>query len=93
MREKLKKKSEIFSKFFLVSGKSHSDKKCKRGLWEFLNIHSFAKKEKIEGGPFGDIEKVCEKSLTKLKYPAQKIFGQGRDSNPRPSAWQASKKA
>ena len=45
----------------------------------------------MKGGPFGDIKKICEKSLTKPKKPAQKKFDQGRDSNPRPSAWQTSK--
>ena len=46
----------------------------------------------MKGGPFGDIKKNCEKSLTKpKKKPAQKKFDQGRDSNPRPSAWQTSK--
>ena len=30
----------------------------------------------IEEGPFADIEKICQKSLTKPKYSAQKI-GQG----------------
>ena len=41
--------------------------------------------KKMKGGPFGDIKKTEEKSLTKPKKPAQKIFGQWRDSNPRPS--------
>ena len=45
----------------------------------------------MKRGPFGDILKNCEKSLTKPKKTAQKIFGHGRDSNPRPSAWQTSK--
>ena len=37
-------KIENFSEIFLVSGKSHSAEKCNSGaLWEFLNIHSFAK--------------------------------------------------
>ena len=33
--------------------KSHNAENCKRGLFEILNIHSFAKFQKIEGGPFG----------------------------------------
>ena len=38
----------FFSKFFEVSGKSHSAEKCKRGtLWDFLNIHSVAKYQKL----------------------------------------------
>ena len=41
----------IFFSFFEVSGKSHSAEKCKRGtLWDFLNIHSVAKDQKIDGG-------------------------------------------
>ena len=28
----------------------------------------------MKGGPFGDINKLCEKSVTKPKKPAQKIF-------------------
>ena len=47
----------------------------------------------MEGGLFGDIKKFAKKSLRKPKKPAQKTFGQVRDSNPRPSAWQTSKKA
>ena len=49
--------------------------------------------ENNEAGPFGDIEKIAKKSLTKPKKHAQKIFGQGRDSNPRSSAWQTKKGA
>ena len=51
----------------------------------------FCKIGKNEGGPLKTFEKVAKKSLTKPKKPAQKIFGDGRDSNPRPSAWQTSK--
>ena len=28
----------------------------------------------MKGGPFGDILKICEKSITKPKKPAQKYF-------------------
>ena len=45
----------------------------------------------MKGGPFGDIKKICEKSLTKPEKTCTKKFDQGRDSNPRPSAWQTSK--
>ena len=45
----------------------------------------------MKGGPFGDIKKICEKNLTKPKKTCTKKFDQGRDSNPRPSAWQTSK--
>ena len=41
----------FFDFIFEVSGKSHSTEKCKRGtLWDFLNIHSVAKYQKIDGG-------------------------------------------
>ena len=78
-----------FFEIFLVSGKSHSAEKGKRRtLWEYLNIHFFAK---IEGGPLETFKKFAKKSLTKLKYSAQKVFGQFRDSNTLPFAWQTSK--
>ena len=67
VRKKLEK-NQNFLKFFLVSGKSHSAKKCKRGLF---------------GSP--------QQSLTKPNKTCTKMFGHGRDSNPRPSAWQTSK--
>ena len=44
----------------------------------------------MKGGPFGDIKKICEKSH-KAEKNLHKKFDQGRDSNPRPSAWQTSK--
>ena len=46
----------------------------------------------MKGGPFGDIKKICEKKSHKAeKKTCTKKFDQGRDSNPRPSAWQTSK--
>ena len=46
----------------------------------------------MKGGPFGDIKKkLRKKSHQAEKKHAQKIFGHGRDLNPRPSAWQTSK--
>ena len=48
-----------FFPFFEVSGKSHSAEKCQRGtLWEFLNIQSVAKRQKLMGGT---IKKISEK--------------------------------
>ena len=49
---KIEKKNPIFFEFFFeVSGKSHSAEKCERGtLWDFLNIHSVAKYQKLMGG-------------------------------------------
>ena len=78
-----------FFRLFLVSGKSHMKKGT---LWEILTIHSFAQQKKMKGYPLEILKKFAKKSLTKLKNHAQKIFGQGRDSNPRSSAWQTSKK-
>ena len=47
---KIEKKIRFFSIFFEVSGKSHSAEKCKRGaLWDFLNMHSVAKYQKLMG--------------------------------------------
>ena len=55
--------SEFFRIFFEVSDKSHSAKKFKRGtLWDFLNIHSVAKYQKIDGGSFGATKKIREKN-------------------------------
>ena len=56
-------------------------------LWDFLNIHSVENIKKIEGGHL----KKCEKMSYKVEITCTKNFGQGRDSNPRPSAWQTSK--
>ena len=42
--------------------KSHSAEKCKRGtLWDFLNIHSVAKYQKIDGGTLWSNKKNQEK--------------------------------
>ena len=52
-----------FQIIFEVSGKSHSAEKCKRGtFWDFLNIHSVTKYQKIDGGPLGAIKKVSGKN-------------------------------
>ena len=45
----------------------------------------------MKGGPFGDIKEIAKKSLTKPKKIYTKKIGQGRVSNPCPSAWQTSK--
>ena len=44
----------------------------------------------MKGGPFGDIKKFAKKTH-KAEKNLRKKFDQGRDSNPRPSAWQTSK--
>ena len=49
--------------FVVLSKQSLSIEKCKR---EFLNIHSVAKHQKIEGGPL-ETKTICEKSRTKPK--------------------------
>ena len=46
----------------------------------------------MKGGPFGDMKKNCEKKSHKAGITCTKELVQGRDSNPRPSAWQTSKK-
>ena len=51
----------------------------------------FCKIKKIEGGPFGDIEKFRRKKSHKAEITCTKNFGHGQDSNQRPSAWQTSK--
>ena len=45
---------------------------------------------KNEGGPFGDIEKICKKKVTKQKI-LQKNFLVMGGTRTRPSAWQTSK--
>ena len=63
---------------FLVLGKSHSADKCKRGHLGVFEHPFFGKMEKNEGGPSGDIKKICEKSLTKSKTNLhKKNFGHG----------------
>ena len=69
---------------------SHSAEKSKRrDPLGFFNNRSVAKYQKMKGGIFGDMKKKCEKSH-KAEITCTKIFGQGQDSNPRPSAWQTS---
>ena len=59
----------------MVSRKSHSAETCKMGPFgSFLTSILLQNRQKMKGGPFGDI---CEKSLTKPKKIAQKNFGHG----------------
>ena len=53
---------EIFPNLFEVSGKLHIAEKCKGTLWDFLNIHSVAKYQKLMGGHFGAIKKFRKKN-------------------------------
>ena len=62
----------------MVLGKSHSADKCKRGHLGVFEHPFFGKMEKNEGGPSGDIKKICEKKSHKAENkPAQKKFGHG----------------
>ena len=56
-----------------------------------MNIHSFQNMKKMKGDPLESLKKLRKKSH-RAEKPAQKTFGQGRDSNPRPSAWQTLKR-
>ena len=44
----------------------------------------------MKAGIFGDMKKKLRKKSHKAEITCTKNFGQGRDSNPRPSAWQTS---
>ena len=55
----------------------------------FLTSILLQNTKKMKGGIFGDIKKIAKKN--KAEITCTKNFGQGRDSNPRPSAWQTSK--
>ena len=48
--------------------------------------------KKLKGDPLETLEKFAKKSH-KAKVTCTKNFGQGRDSNPRPSAWQRPQKS
>ena len=64
-----------FFRIFSKSPVSHiGPKNVKGGLWEFLNIRSFAKKKIFEGGPVGDIKKNCEKKFHKTEITCTKKF-------------------
>ena len=87
-REQKLKKNPIFYKYFVEF---------------FWSPVSRIVPKNVKEGPLGicehpffckiDIKKIGEKKSQSRKKPALKIFGQGRDSNPRPSAWQTFKKA
>ena len=62
-------------------------KNLKEGtLWDFLTFVLLQNTKKMNGRIFGDIKKIAKKSH-KAEITCTKNFGQGRDSNPRPSAW------
>ena len=63
------------SNFFEVSGSRIMPKNVKVGThWDFLNIHSVAKYQKIERGPFRDIEKLCKIKSRNAETTSTKIF-------------------
>ena len=66
--------TEFFFEIFLKSSVSRIVPKNvkEEALWDFLNVHSVAKYQKLKEGPFGDIKKIAKKSLTKPKLHAQK---------------------
>ena len=63
---------EIFPNLFEVSGKLHIAEKCKGTLWDFLNIHSVAKYQKLMGGHFGAIKKFRKKMRNWKSHSAEK---------------------
>ena len=58
----------------MVSGKSRSAKNVQEGPLGVFEHPLFCKIEKNEGGPFGDIEKIAKKSLTKPKNLQKNIW-------------------
>ena len=89
---RMRKKFPIFFLIFLKFLVSRIvPKNLKGGLWNFSNIHSVAKEKKIEGGTLWRHWKNLQKKVSRSRNNKQKIIGHGRDSIPRPSAWQTSK--
>ena len=82
-----------FFKEFLWSPVSRIlPKNVKEGPLGVFEHQFFCKIEKNEGDPLKTLKKYTKKSLTKSKKTCTEKFGQGRDSNLLPSAWQTSKK-
>ena len=81
---KKKQKNEKFQQ-------SHSAEKSeRRDPLGFLTFVLLQNTKKMKGGIiFGDMKKNCKKNH-KAEITCTKYFGQGRDSNPLPSAWQTS---
>ena len=82
MRKKLEKNPFFWSPVSRIVPKN-----AKGGSLGVFEHPFFCKIEKNEGGPFGDIKKIAKKVSQSRNNQHKKIFGQGRDSNPRPSAW------
>ena len=67
-------------------------KNVEGGPWGVFEHPFFCKIEKkVKRGPMETLKKLRKKS-DKAETTCTKKFGQGRDSKPRPSAWQSSKK-
>ena len=60
-------------------------------LWGFLNIDSDAEYQKIEGAPFGDMEKICKKVSQSRNDISNKKFWSRARLEPTTSASQTSK--
>ena len=84
-------KNPIFFNFFEVSGKSQSAEKCKSKafgiFWTSILLQNW---KKLKGDPWETLKKLAKKVL-QSRNNMHKKFVQGRDSKPRPSAWQTSK--
>ena len=65
-------------------------KNSKGTIWDFLTFVQLQNTKK-EGRNLWWHEKKIAKKSYKDEITCTKNFGQGRDSNPRPSAWQTSK--
>ena len=91
-REEKLKMPKIFEFFdFVWSPVSRIvPKNVKWGISEYFEHTFFCKREKIKGALWRHLKNL-RKKVSKTKKPAQKNFGQERDSNPRPSTWQTSK--
>ena len=72
VRKKLKKK--ILFKFFWSPVSRIVPKNVKEGPLEVFEHPFFCKIEKNEGGPFGDMEKICEKKSHKAEKTCTKNF-------------------
>ena len=63
--------------FQIYQIKSHNVKKKLNGglTFGFFNIHSVTKYQKIEGGPFADINKISEKKSHKAETRHKCVHG------------------
>ena len=75
----MRKKTLQFSFLFFevsnrIGSRIVSKVACERvTVCDFLSIHSFAKEEKIEGRPFGDIEENARKVSQSRRYMHKKM--------------------